>query len=125
VAVVLAITFSVVYFGDNYADAPVFKSPLFTLFGWFGSIAFLGMGAKYLDFSNEFTTVMNKYSWGLYVFHYLGISIIAVCIAQKGVLPFLIVYLLSLISAFVIAYLLYELISRLPFFRWVVLGIKK
>lgn len=125
VAVVLAVAFSVVYFGDNYADAPVFKTPLFTLFGWFASIAFLGMGARYLDFSNKFTTVMNKYSWGLYVFHYLGISIVAVCIASKGILPFPVVYLLSLVSAFAVAFILYELISRLPFFRWAVLGIKK
>ncbi len=125
VAVILAITFTIVYFGDNYADAPVFKTPLFTLFGWFASIAFLGMGAKYLDFTNRLTTAMNKYSWGLYVFHYLGISIIAVCIAQKGILPFSVVYLISLISAFVLAFILYELISRLPFFRWAVLGIKK
>lgn len=125
VVVILAITFTIVYFGDNYADAPVFKTPLFTLFGWFASIAFLGMGAKYLDFTNRLTTAMNKYSWGLYVFHYLGISIIAVCIAQEGILPFSVVYLISLISAFVLAFFLYELISRLPFFRWAVLGIKK
>ena len=125
VAVILAITFTIVYFGDNYADAPVFKTPLFTLFGWFASIAFLGMGAKYLNFTNRLTTAMNKYSWGLYVFHYLGISIIAVCIAQEGILPFPVVYLISLISAFVLAFILYELISRLPFFRWAVLGIKK
>lgn len=125
VSVALAITFTFVYFGENYADSPVFKTPLFTLFGWFASIAFLGMGAKYLDFSNKFTTALNKYSWGLYVFHYLGISITAAYIAPKDILPFPIVYLLSLISAFVVAYLLYELISRLPFFRWAVLGIKK
>lgn len=31
----------------------------------------------------------------------------------------------SLISAFVTSYILYELISRIPFFRWAVLGIKK
>jgi hypothetical protein len=125
ISVALAIAFTFVYFGENYADAPVYKTPLFTLFGWFASIAFLGMGAKYMDFSNKFTAVMNKYSWGLYVFHYLGISIIAAYIAPKDMLTFPIVYLLSLISAFAVAFLLYELISRLPFFRWAVLGIKK
>ena len=34
------------------------------------------------------------------------------------------VYVLSLLSAFAAAYVLYELISRIPFFRWAVLGIK-
>ncbi|MBR2735730.1 MAG: acyltransferase [Firmicutes bacterium] len=122
-AVILGIAFSVKYFGQNYADAPVYKYPLFTFFGWFASIAFLGAGAKYLDYTDGFTSWMNKHSWGLYIFHYLGISIIAVEIAARRLLPALPVYLLSLVSAFVTAFVLYELISRIPFFRWAVLGI--
>jgi hypothetical protein len=32
---------------------------------------------------------------------------------------------LSLVAGFVFGYALYEVISRIPFFRWAVLGIKK
>ena len=42
--------------------------------------------------------------------------------------PFLapvIVYLLVAIAAFAGSYLLYEIMSRIPFIRWCVLGIKK
>jgi hypothetical protein len=37
----------------------------------------------------------------------------------------IIVYLLVTIAAFAGSYLLYEIMSRIPFLRWSVLGIKK
>ena len=125
IAIVLGLTFSIKYFGQNYADAPVYKYPLFTSFGWFATLAILGSGAKYLDFTNGFTSLMSRHSWGLYVFHYLGISVIAVELGARHILPAALIYLLSLISAFVFGFGLYELISRIPFLRWAVLGIKR
>ncbi len=125
VAVILGFAFCFKYFGENYADAPVNRYLLFTSFGWFASMAFLGGAAKYLDFTNAFAGFMSRHSFGLYIFHYLGISMIAVLIGARHILPAALVYLLSLISAFATSYILYELISRIPFFRWAVLGIKK
>ena len=125
VAVILGFAFCFRYFGENYADAPINRNLLFTSFGWFASMAFLGGAAKYLDYTNAFATFMSRHSFGLYIFHYLGISVIAVFIGTRHILPAALVYLLSLISAFVTSYILYELISRIPFFRWAVLGIKK
>jgi len=125
VTVILGFCFCFKYFGENYADVPVNRYPLFTSFGWFASMDFLGGAAKYLDFTNGFATFMSKHSFGLYIFHYLGISMIAVFIGSHHILPAVLVYLLSAISGFVTAYILYELISRIPFFRWAVLGMKK
>lgn len=124
-AVILGFGFCYKYFGENYADAPVNRYPLFTFFGWFASMALLGGAAKYLDFTNGFATFMNSHNFGLYIFHYLGISIIAVVIGSRHIIPAFFVYLLSVISAFATSFILYELISRIPFFRWAVLGIKK
>ena len=47
----------------------------------------------------------------------------ALFIAKKGVLPAGIIYLLSFTAAFAGSYALNAVISRLPFFRWAVLGI--
>lgn len=124
-AIILGFVFCYKYFGGNYADAPVNRYPLFTSFGWFASIAFLGGAARYLDKTNAFATFMTRYNFGIYIFHYLGVSIIAVFIGSRHILPAVFVYLLSLISGFVTSFVLYELISRIPFFRWAVLGIKK
>ena len=121
----LGITFCIVYFGQNYADNPVYRSPLFLIYGWFGCLAMIGGFAKFFDFANDFTKWMSSHSWGLYVFHYLGISAVALYIAKPGLLPAWACYLLSFIAGFGLSYGLYFIISRLPFFRWAVLGITK
>ena len=121
----LCIAFCIMYFGQNYADNPIYRSPLYLLYSWFGSLAMIGGFARFFDFSNSFTTWMTKRSWGLYVFHYLGISAVALFIAKPGYLPAWACYLLSGIMGFALAYALNFVISRIPFFRWAVLGITK
>ncbi len=125
VAVVLGIAFCVTTFPDNYADKPANRTPLFVFYGYFMSLSIIGGMARYGDFSNGFTRWMSKRSFGLYVFHYLCISVVAHFLGRTRALPAPLIYLLSLIAAFAGAYLLNEIISRLPFFRWAVLGIKK
>ena len=122
-AAALGIAFCAVYFGQNYADAPINRTPLFVGYAWFGSLAILGGAAKYSDFETSFTRWMGARSFGLYVFHYLGVSAIALFLAKPGLVPPALAYLLSLIAGFAVGYLLNALISRLPFFRWAVLGI--
>ena len=128
-AVVLCVTFAVYYFlmnnGMNYADKPVNRRPLFTACAYIGSLAMLGGMARFGDFRTDFTSWMSKKSFGLYVFHYLGISGVARFLAKPGFLPAPAAYLLSLVMGFAGAYLLYEIISRIPGYRWAVLGIKK
>ncbi len=124
-AVALCIIFCVIYFGQNYADNPAYRSLPFLMYSYFASLAILGGMAKYMDFSTPFTEWMSKRSFGQYVFHYLGISAVGLFLAKPGLIPAWAAYLLSFIAGFGLAFLLYEIISRLPFFRWAVLGIKK
>ena len=125
IAVGLGTAFCIVYFGQNYADDPVYRSPLFLLYGWFGCVAMVGGFAKFFDFTNKFTKWMGSHSWGLYVFHYLGISMVALYLAKPGLVPAWGCYLLSAIAGFGLSYILYFVISKIPFFRWAVLGISK
>ena len=125
IAVGLGTAFCIVYFGQNYADDPVYRSPLFLLYGWFGCVAMVGGFAKFFDFTNRFTKWMGSHSWGLYIFHYLGISMVALYLAKPGLVPAWGCYLLSAIAGFGLSYILYFVISKIPFFRWAVLGISK
>ncbi len=127
IAAALCIGFAVYYFSKtmNYADKPVNRYPLFSACAYFGSLAMLGGMAKFGDFENAFSKWMSHHSFGLYVFHYLGISSVALFIAKPGLLPAPLCYLLSLVAGFAFGYGLYALISRIPFFRWAVLGISK
>lgn len=125
IAAVLGTAFCIVYFGENYADKPVNRTPLFTCYGWFACLAVLGGAAKYADFENRFTRFMNRQNFGLYVFHYLGISAVALFFGKSGMLPAPAVYLLSIVAGFAVPYLLNAVISRIPVYRWCVLGIRK
>ncbi len=113
------------YFGENYADKPINRSFLYMLDAYAGSLAMLSGMARFGDFSNAFTKWMSDHSFGLYVFHYLGISSVALFIAKPKLAPAAACYILSLVAGFIFGYGLYAIISRIPFFRWAVLGIKK
>lgn len=121
----VGISFCAAYFGKNYADAPINRSVLFAGFGWLMSMAVLSGASKYADKQNAFTAWMSKNNFGLYVFHYFGISTVALLLGKPGNLPAAMVYTISLIAGFVVAYALNAVVSRIPFFRWAVLGIKK
>lgn len=126
---VLSLVFSAVYFfikGQmNYADVPVNRGPLFSASAYFGSLAMLAGMARFGNRTGRFASWMSERSFGLYVFHYLGISSVALYIGRPHLLPAPACYILSLIAGFVFGFGLYYIISRIPFFRWAVLGIKK
>ena len=125
----LCIAFAIIYFwmqnGANYAEKPVNVGPLYVACSYFGSLAMIAGFARFGDIRNRFTEWMSKRSFGLYVFHYLGISSMALIFAKSGLLPAPLCYIISLIAGFAFGYGLYEIISRIPFYRWAVLGIKK
>ena len=124
-AVAVSAIFAASYFGENYADKPINRGFLYVLDAYLGSLAMLSGMARFGDFSNAFTKWMSGHSFGLYVFHYLGISSIALFIAKPKLAPASVCYILSLVAGFLFGYGLYAIISRIPFFRWAVLGIKK
>ena len=124
-AATICVSFSVMNFGDNYADKPINRSFLYSLDAYVGTLAMLSGMARFGDFSGSFSKWMSEHSFGLYVFHYLGISSVALFLAKPGLLPAALCYILSLFAGFVFGYGLYAIISRVPFFRWAVLGIKK
>ncbi len=124
-AIVVCMIFTFLYFGENYADKPINRGFLYALDAYAGSLAMVFGMARFGDFSNAFTKWMSGHSFGLYVFHYLGISTVALFLAKTGLLPAPVCYIFSLIAGFVFGYGLYAIISRIPFFRWAVLGIRK
>ena len=124
-ALSLGVGFCFYSFGKNYADEPVYRSVLFTSYSWLGCLAILGGFGRYFDFETSFTRWMSRHSFGLYVFHYLGISAVALFMAKPRLLAPLSVYLLSTLAGFAVGYLLPMIITRLPFISWAVLGIKK
>ena len=68
--------------------------------------------------------VYGKKSWGLYLFHYLPLALCAFFIYDSPI-PAGVKYIAVAAAAFGGAFLLYEIISRIPVLRWCVCGIGK
>ena len=108
------------------SKAPVLNNIHACVYCWFAILGILTTMKKYADTSTAFTRWMAKKSWGLYIFHYLPIAVISYELHEHAPnTPEVLFYLLVGTGAFVGAFLLDELISRIPILRWCVLGIKK
>ena len=92
---------------------------------WSACLAILGSAYKWYNRKTEFSAFMTKRSYGLYVFHYLPLSASAYLLTKYADLPPVLMYLTVLICGFAGGLILYEIMSRIPFIRWAVLGIKK
>jgi len=125
-AIGLAIAYTAIYFGENYAIEPYINNVLACVFCWTAILAILSSMKKWFDYSTKFTSWMSSKSWGLYIFHYLPLAMVAYYLNKFGKsVPAFFSYLLVLLASFVGAFLLNEIISRIPVLNYCVLGIKK
>lgn len=123
-AIALCITYTVLYFGQNYAQEPVINNILACVFCWIAILAVYAVMKKWADKTTPFFALMTKKSWGLYVFHYLPIAVFGYYQhLHMTNMPPALVYLIAVILAFAVAFVLFEIISRIPVVRWCVLGI--
>ena len=124
--IVSGCAFTIRYWGQNYADHAVLDTLMCNVFAWFGTLAVLAFMKRWGDFENAFTGFMYRKSWGLYLFHYLPLAACSYYLTGyiPG-MPAVIYYLAAAVSAFAGAYILYELLSRIPLIRWLVCGISR
>lgn len=124
-AVCSGAAFVVVYWGKSYPDHEVLDTLLCNTYAWFGTLGVLSFMKKWGNFQNSFSKWMCKKSWGIYIFHYLGIAVSAWYLnLYAPQMPVVIVYLLVTVSGFAAALVLNEVILRIPILRWCVLGAK-
>jgi peptidoglycan/LPS O-acetylase OafA/YrhL len=120
------VLFVVMYWGRSYPDHEVLDTFVCNLFAWLGTLGVLAFMKKWGGFENRFTNFMKKWSFGLYVFHYLPIAVSAWYLKMYAPqLPPVIIYMLVGVSGFAGAFLLNGIISKIPVIRWCVLGIRK
>lgn len=124
-AVVLGIVYLVLHYGDNYAVMPTVNCIPAVSYAWMSCLAILGCMKKWGDKNTKIGAFLSKRSFGLYVFHYLPLSATAYVLHKYTSVFALPSYLLTMLAAFFGAYILYEVISRIPILRWCTLGMKK
>lgn len=123
-AIIFAINYVALHYGDNYAVMPTVNCIPAVVYGWMACLAVLASMKKWGNAMPQFAKFMSKRSFGLYVFHYLPLSATAYILHKYASVPALPSYLLTSLAAFFGSFVLYEAILRIPFFRWCILGIK-
>lgn len=124
-ALLLLVGFCVVFWQEPYAEHIVLDTLLCNAYAWIAVLAILAVMHRFGDFSSAFSRFMNRQAWGLYVFHYLPLTVCAWLLHNFAEsLPAAMVYLITAFSAFAGAFALNAAVSRIPILRWCVLGIK-
>lgn len=123
-AVCLCILFLVTYWGKPYAHHEVLDTFLCNAYAWSAILAVFALAKQFWDRESPFRAWMRSWSWGLYVFHYLGISACGYWLDTLGVHSPWVCYPAVTVAGFAGAYILYQVIRRIPVLRWCVLGIQ-
>ena len=77
------------------------------------------------DYTGKFAGYMTRSSFGLYIVHYLVVASLGYMMKIYTQLPPWSMYVILAIAVFTLSPLIYEIIRRIPFVRWCVLGEKK
>ena len=76
------------------------------------------------DCTGKFAGYMTQSSYGIYIVHYLIIASVGTLMKMKTGMPPVWMYMILTAAVFTLSPLLYEIICRIPFLRWCILGIK-
>ena len=123
-AVISGVVLTVTTFGENNTSPEYLGSPLNCLYGWLMCLAMMGWFKACFDYTDAFAGYMTRSSFGLYIVHYLVIAGLGYTMKVYTQLPPWAMYVILTIAVFTLSPLIYEIIRRIPFIRWCVLGEK-
>ena len=112
-------------FGQDNTLPPYLSSPLNCIYGWLACLAMMAWFKTKLDRTSAFASYMTRSSFGLYIVHYLVVASLGYMMKMYTTLPPWSMYVILTIAVFTLSPLLYEILRRIPFVRWAVLGEKK
>ena len=124
-AIGLGAYFAVTMYGKNDTDPIVLKSLICNLYAWAAILAMLSCFKAWADKTSPFATYMTKSSYGLYVVHYLVIASLGYMMKQYTSLAPWMMYVILFLAVMLLSPAIYEVLKRIPFVRWCVLGERK
>ena len=124
-AIGLGAYFAVTMYGKNDTDPIVLKSPICNLYAWAAILAMLSCFKAWANKTNPFATYMTKSSYGIYVVHYLVIASLGYIMKQYTSLAPWMMYVILFLAVMLLSPVIYEVLKRIPFVRWCVLGERK
>ena len=109
-------------FGQDNTSPQYLCSPLNNIYGWLMCLAMMGWFKACFDRTGRFAGYMTRSSYGIYIVHYLIIVSLGYLMKTHTQMPPVCMYLILTLAVFTLSPLLYEILRRIPFIRWCVLG---
>ena len=110
--------------GQNTAEPQYLSSWLCCLYGWLSCFALMGWFNACFDKTNKFADYMTRSSFWIYIVHYLVVASLGYMMKTYIQLSSLAMYSILIVAVFTLSPALYELLHRISFIRWCVLGEK-
>ena len=124
-AVVSCIVLVVTTFGQDNTTPQYLGSWLNCLYGWLMCLAMMAWFKAKFNHTGSFAGYMTRNSFGIYIVHYLVIASLGYMMKMYTSLAPWMMYVILFVAVTTLSPLLNEIIKRIPFVRWCVLGIKK
>ncbi|MBR4808730.1 MAG: acyltransferase [Bacteroidales bacterium] len=109
-------------FGQDNTSPRYLSSPLNNLYGWLACLGMMAWFKARFDRTNAFAGYMTRNSFGLYIVHYLVVASLGYMMKMYTQLPPVAIYVILTVAVFTLSPLLNEIVKRIPFVRWAVLG---
>ncbi len=123
-AVLLGIGYVITFWGQNYAATASLKGLLVNAYAWLMTLAVIATGHRFLDRETAFTRYMRPRSFAFYLLHYALLVLVTYGIDSHFTVPTGGFYPILMAASLLLLPLLYELLSRIPVVRCLVLGMK-
>ena len=124
IAFISGVIYMVKFNGSDFTSATCLRNVITNIYAYFTSIFLIGFYKRYFDKTNDILSYLSSSSFGLYILHYTPILIVGVIVSTWG-LNVYICYILTLIIGYALTFILYEVIKRIPIYRYLVLGLRK
>lgn len=124
-AVVAGVALVCTGWGSDPTSPQYLSGWLNCLYAWLCMLAMVGCFKAWANHTNRFSAYMTRSSFGIYVVHYLVVASFGYMMKIYTQLPPWLMYVILFAAVLLLSPVLYELLRRIPFIRWSVLGIKK
>lgn len=124
-AFVAGVVLVVTTFGQDNTSPQYLGSPLNCLYGWLMCLAMTAWFKACFNRTGAFAGYMTRSSFGFYVVHYLVVASFGYMMKMYTSLAPWMMYVILFFAVMLLSPTIYEIIRRIPFVRWCVLGIKK
>lgn len=111
--------------GKCNTDPQYLSGWLNCLYAWLMILAMLGCFKAWFNRTNSFATYMTRSSFGIYIVHYLIIAALGYQMKMHTSLEPWTMYVILTFAVMLLSPAVYEILKRIPFIRWCVLGINK